>query len=144
MYRVLVVDDIDDNAVFLQTLLETEGYAVETAAGGWAAIRQIKACCPDLILLDVMMPDMVGYEVIERVRTQLKLSTVPVVLLTAYNDISRKEALEMGANFLMRKPIDNKSLLDCVKKLCDSESHQQESHQQESHQQIAYSKADVN
>lgn len=126
MYRVLVVDDIDDNAVFLQALLKTEGYAVETAAGGWAAIRQIKDSCPDLILLDVMMPDMVGYEVIERIRTQLKLSTVPVVLLTAYSDISQEEALEMGANFLMRKPIDNRKLLDCVKKLCESESHQQE------------------
>lgn len=130
MYRVLVVDDIDDNAVFLETLLKTEGYAVETAAGGWAAVRQIKACCPDLILLDVMMPDMVGYEVIERIRTQLKLSTVPVVLITAYSDISQKEALEMGANSLMRKPIDNSKLLDCVKKLCGSEAHPLESHQQ--------------
>ncbi len=118
MYRVLVVDDIDDNAVFLQTLLKTEGYTVETALGGWAAVRQIKACCPDVILLDVMMPDMVGYEVIDRIRNNLKLSTLPIVLLTGYGDISQNEALTMGADCLFRKPIDNKKLLDCVKKLC--------------------------
>ena len=118
MYRVLVVDDLDDNAVFLQTLLKTEGYTVETALGGWAAVRQIKVCCPDVILLDVMMPDMVGYEVIDRVRNQLELSTVLIVLLTAYRDISQSEALTMGADCLFRKPIDNEKLLDCVKKLC--------------------------
>ncbi len=119
MYRILIVDDIDDNVVLLQTLLETEGYTVETAAGGWAALRQIKACCPDLILLDVMMPDMSGYEVIERVRNKLELLRVPIVLVTAYNDISREEGMAMGANYLMRKPIDSDELLDCVKRLCD-------------------------
>lgn len=117
MYRILIVDDIDDNVVLLQTLLETEGYTVETAAGGWAALRQIKASCPDLILLDVMMPDMSGYEVIERVRNKLE-STVPIVLVTAYSDISQAEGMAMGANYLIRKPINSDELLDCVKKLC--------------------------
>jgi CheY-like chemotaxis protein len=117
VYRILIVDDIDDNVVLLQTLLETEGYTVETAAGGWAALRQIKAHCPDLILLDVMMPDMSGYEVIERVRNKLEF-TVPIVLVTAYSDISQAEGMAMGANYLIRKPINSDELLDCVEKLC--------------------------
>ena len=118
MYHILIVDDIDDNVILLQTLLETEGYTVETAPGGWAALRQIKVCCPDLILLDVMMPDMSGYEVIDRVRNKLEL-LIPIVLVTAYTDISREEGIEMGATYLLRKPIDSGELLDCVKRLCD-------------------------
>ncbi|HEY9631193.1 MAG TPA: response regulator [Coleofasciculaceae cyanobacterium] len=118
MYRILIVDDIDDNVVLLKTLLETEGYAVESAAGGWAALRQIKASRPDLILLDVMMPDMSGYEVIERIRSKQDLSTIPIVLVTAYTDISREEGLKMGANHFIRKPIDADKLLACVKALC--------------------------
>ena len=118
MYRILIVDDIDDNVVLLKTLLETEGYAVESAAGGWAALRQIKANRPDLILLDVMMPDMSGYEVIERIRSKQDLSTIPIVLVTAYTDISREEGLKMGANHFIRKPIDADKLLACVKALC--------------------------
>jgi len=118
VYRILIVDDIDDNVFLLQTLLETEGYTVETAAGGWEALRQIKADCPDLILLDVMMPDMNGYEVIDRIRNKLELSTVPIVLVTAYTDISRKEGLDMGATYLLRKPIDSDELLAYIKKFC--------------------------
>jgi CheY-like chemotaxis protein len=118
VYHILIVDDIDDNVALLKTLLETEGYSVETATGGWAALRQIKARCPDLILLDIMMPDMSGYEVIERIRNKLELPTVPIVLVTAYTDISREEGLAMGANCLLRKPIDSNELLACVKRLC--------------------------
>jgi CheY-like chemotaxis protein len=119
MCLILVVDDIEDNVDVLQTLLQSEGYAVETAASGWAALRKLKAIQPDLVLLDVMMPDMTGYEVMQRIRDNESFSKIPIVIVTAYTDISETEALAMGANGFIRKPIDYTQLLVTVKDLCD-------------------------
>jgi CheY-like chemotaxis protein len=121
MCLILVVDDIEDNVDVLQTLLQSEGYVVETAASGWAALRKLKAIQPDLVLLDVMMPDMTGYEVMQRIRDNESFATIPIVIVTAYTDISETEALTMGANGFIRKPIDYTQLLTTVKTLCDSQ-----------------------
>jgi len=103
-----------DNLFLLQVLLESEGYRVETADSGRAALDKAKAKPPDLVLLDIMMPDMDGCEVTRHLRQNQQLSNVPILLLTAHKDFNVKAGLEAGANDLIRKPIDFDELLDRI------------------------------
>jgi CheY-like chemotaxis protein len=113
-YQILVVDDVEDNLLLLQMLLEAEGYEVETADNGTAAIARVEASPPDLLLLDVMMPDMSGYEVTHHLRYNKSLS-IPIVLVSAHDEASAAEGLELGANDFIRKPIDFDELLTRIK-----------------------------
>ncbi|MGG6267308.1 response regulator [Leptolyngbya sp. AN03gr2] len=113
-HRVLVVDDIADNLVLLQTILESEGYIVETALSGKAALDKLEAVEPDLVLLDIMMPGLNGYEVTRQVRQNERFASVPIVLLTAHDEFFQKPYREVGADDLIRKPIDFDELLDKV------------------------------
>ena len=118
MYRILIVDDIADNVLLLQTFLEGEGYAVDTADNGWTALRAVETLRPDVVLLDILMPDMSGYSVVKRIRQQENLSETRIVLVTAYSVLSEAEALSMGADAFIRKPVDLDQLLATVKGLC--------------------------
>lgn len=109
--RILVVDDNADNLTLLQFFLETEGYQVETANSGKLAISKIQATRPDLVLLDVMMPGMNGYEVTQVIRQDLQLRDLPIVLITADARISKEQTLKVGANNVLSKPIDFNTLL---------------------------------
>jgi CheY-like chemotaxis protein len=111
MSHILIVDDIPDNILFLQTCLEAEGYKVTVTDRGMTALRLAKTLHPDIILLDAMMPDMTGYGVTEQIREDQSLSTIKIILVTAYTDISQNEAIAMGANAFIRKPIDLNQLL---------------------------------
>ena len=82
-YRILIVDDIVDNLFLLQTVLEAEGYEVEVADNGRFAVAKVEAAPPDLILLDVMLLDMSGYEVTQRIRQNQELPYIPLLLVTA-------------------------------------------------------------
>ena len=113
--RILVVDDLADNLFLLQTVLETEGYDVDTADNGSLALAKIEAEPPDLVLLDVMMPGMNGFEVTRRIRQNSKLPFIPILLITAYEEASVIEGLEIGANDFIRKPIDFDELLARIK-----------------------------
>lgn len=108
---VLVVDDAVDNLYLMQFVLESEGYTVDLADSGEQALQKVKSCQPDLILLDLMMPKMNGYEVIERLREDNYLQYIPVFLVTAdkYTDCS--QAIAAGANGIIHKPIDINELL---------------------------------
>lgn len=108
---VLVVDDAVDNLYLMQFVLESEGYTVDLADSGEQALQKVKSCQPDLILLDLMMPQMNGYEVIERLRKDRNLQSIPVFLVTAdkYTDCS--QAIAAGANGVIYKPIDINELL---------------------------------
>lgn len=114
-FRILVVDDLADNCLLLQALLESEGYEVETAAGGREALSKIEVALPDLVLLDVMMPDMNGYEVTQQIRQTLKLATIPILLVTAHDAGDAIQGLTLGANDFIRKPINFDELLARVK-----------------------------
>ncbi|XGV98119.1 MAG: PleD family two-component system response regulator [Leptolyngbya sp. BL-A-14] len=114
-YRVLAVDDIPDNLFLLQTILEAEGFAVDVAASGSIALNKIKASPPDLILLDVMMPDMTGYEVTQRIRQDESLPAMPILLITAHDETSALQGLELGANDFISKPIDFNELLTRIR-----------------------------
>ena len=110
-YRILVVDDVMDNLILLQTILEAEGYEIELAESGNAALNLVQSSPPDLILLDVMMPDMDGYEVTQRIRQNPGLPYIPIVLVTAHAELKAVEGLNLGAANFLRKPIDFDELL---------------------------------
>ncbi|HEY9655979.1 MAG TPA: response regulator [Crinalium sp.] len=115
VYRLLAVDDVPDNLFLLQTILEMEGFVVDVATSGSTALRKIKAAPPDLILLDVMMPGMNGYEVTQQIRQDDSLPSIPILLISANDEVSALRGIELGANDFIRKPIDFNELLNRVR-----------------------------
>ena len=105
--RVLVVDDVADNVFLVQFILESQGYKVDTAQSGKAALAQIETANPkpDLIVLDLMMPEMNGFEVIDRLRNQKNLSHIPTILMTANTSVSCQQAKGAGADEVIYKPL---------------------------------------
>ncbi|MBP5976580.1 hybrid sensor histidine kinase/response regulator [Brasilonema sp. CT11] len=115
--HILAVDDNPDNLILLETILESEGYKVELISNGIHALEQIAQEPPDLILLDVMMPEMDGYEVTRRIRQNREISYIPILLITAYHDASVVEGLDAGADDFIRKPFDHEELLARVRSM---------------------------
>jgi two-component system alkaline phosphatase synthesis response regulator PhoP len=117
--KILIVDDeAHIRALLEQTLeeLEDEGVELLSAADGEAALALVAAERPELVFLDVMMPKMNGYEVCRAVRTDLGLSDVTVVLLTAKGqDADREQGLAVGADEFRTKPFDPDELLDLAR-----------------------------
>ncbi len=109
--RILVVDDLSDNLFLLQTVLEAEGYQVDTADTGKLALAKVEDSPPDLILLDVMMPGMNGYEVTQQIRQNRNVPFIPILLVTAHEDANHIQGLALGANDFIRKPIEFDQLL---------------------------------
>lgn len=105
--RVLVVDDQAPNRLLLRDPLESRGYLVEEAVDGGQALEQVAAFRPDVVLLDVMMPVLDGYEVCRRLKANPATAPIPVIMITSLSD--RRERLEgigAGANDFLTKPID--------------------------------------
>jgi CheY-like chemotaxis protein len=106
-YSVLVVDDNDMNLELIGKILELEGYQVMLARNGKEAIQSVVVGMPDLAILDVMMPDMDGYELCQKLRQQPLNVAAPIVLLTAMSsDLERELAKKAGANDIWSKPFD--------------------------------------
>lgn len=112
--RILVVDDLPDNYVLLQTVLEAEGYQVEVADDGHVALEKIASHPADLVLLDVMMPGMNGFEVTRRIRQNPSLPFIPILLVTGYSEPTPADGFDAGADGFIRKPIDLDDLLNRV------------------------------
>lgn len=112
---ILVVDDLPDNYFLLQTVLENEGYQVEVADSGRAALDKIAINPPDLVLLDVMMPEMNGFEVTRRIRQNTSLPFIPVLLVTGYSEPTPADGFDAGADGFIRKPIDFDHLLNRIR-----------------------------
>ncbi|MEP0913729.1 response regulator [Leptolyngbya sp. GB1-A1] len=115
--KILIVDDISDNSFLLQTFLETEGYQVDVADNGYAALEKIEAEPPALILLDMMMPGMNGFEVSRRIRQNKALPYIPILLITGFDQPSEAEEQELGINGFIRKPVDFTELINQVRSL---------------------------
>lgn len=116
--RILVVDDQPDNVQLLADLLTLEGYAIETASSGQAALDSIARAAPDLVLLDVVMPGLSGLDVLRRLRAEPRFAALPVVLVTALDpDTERVNGLEAGADDFLGKPVNGSELLARVRSL---------------------------
>jgi CheY-like chemotaxis protein len=113
--RILVVDDVADNSYLMQALLESEGYQVEIADSGRAALAHINQSPPDLVLLDIMMPEMNGFEVTQQIRQNHDLSALPIFLVTGHDQIQLSTLEAVEVNGLIRKPIDFEEVLIKVK-----------------------------
>lgn len=113
--KVLVVDDCEDNLLLMELLLQSEGYTVKSANSGWKGLAAIKSQRPDLIILDLMMPDISGLEVIQHLKSKCQISNIPVILLTANIDLKLKDAKDIDA--LCYKPFEIGSILDIVQSL---------------------------
>lgn len=115
--RLLIVDDVPDNLFLVRTILEEEGYEIVTSSNGQEALEIIETEPPDLVLLDVMMPVMDGYEVTRRMRAMKDLPFIPILLITAYDRANAVKGLDLGADEFIRKPIEADELLARVRSL---------------------------
>jgi len=116
--KVLVVDDMPMNVKMLADILGFKGYQVVTAAGGNEALAKVELEKPDLVLLDVMMPDLDGYAVCRAIRANAKTAILPVVMVTALDPAQeRVKGLEAGADDFLSKPINQPELLARVRSL---------------------------
>lgn len=115
--HVFVVDDSADNCFLLQALLEDESYQVTTLSSGIELLEVIDKQLPDLILLDVMMPEMSGYEATRQIRARTDLPFIPILLVTAHESSNVVEGLDIGADDFIRKPFDADELLARVRAL---------------------------
>ena len=113
--RILVVDDDPTVRRLLELQLDVEGHQVTTAADGRAALDSVEREAPDLLVLDVMMPELSGWDVLERLRADDRYSRLPVVLVTA-RDLpdDRQRARELAALAVLAKPHDVQQLLNLV------------------------------
>ncbi len=116
MKRILVIDDLPENVFLLQDRLEHEGYEVLTAYDGKSGIEKAITEIPDLILLDVMMPDINGFDVCKTLVNDNRTSAIPIILVTAKTDVEdTKEGLDAGAYGYIKKPFNKVELLARVK-----------------------------
>jgi DNA-binding response OmpR family regulator len=116
MKRILVIDDLPENVFMLQDRLEHEGYEVLTAYDGKSGIQKAQTELPDLILLDIMMPDINGIEVCKTLVNDKNTSDIPIILVTAKTGAEdTKEGLDAGAFDYIKKPFNKIELLARVK-----------------------------
>jgi two-component system cell cycle response regulator len=110
--KILIVDDQPDNVFILQDRLQREGYSIITAYDGPGCIEKAEEALPDLILLDVMMPGMSGFDVCDKLVKNEKTTNIPIILVTALTDIDDvKQGLQVGAFDYIKKPYNRAELI---------------------------------
>jgi DNA-binding response OmpR family regulator len=111
-HRILVVDDETDVVLIIKTALQAEGFDVVSATNGPDALDEARETTPDLVVLDVMMPGMTGFDVLRELKANEKTAKVPVIMLTGVSDRKKiQEALSSGIEYYVVKPFDFDDLL---------------------------------
>ena len=111
-YKVLIVDDVMSNVLLLKVLLTNEKFAIATASNGRQALEQVEKENPDLVLLDVMMPDMSGFEVAQHLKSNPNTADIPIIFLTALNSTADiVKGFQVGANDFISKPFNKEELI---------------------------------
>ncbi len=123
MPRILIVDDEPNIVLALEMLMKREGYEIRTVGDGEKAVEAAGTFRPDLILLDVMMPRMDGYEVCQRIRSDASLKDIAIVMLTAKGrEVEREKGLALGADQYITKPFSTREVVRKVKEMLASKS----------------------
>ncbi len=116
--RILVVDDLQPNIKLLEAKLSNEYFEVCTASDGTSALDEIEKNAPDIVLLDVMMPGMDGFEVCKRIRSNSKTMHIPIIMVTALSSVSdRNRGLEAGADDFLTKPVNDVAMFARIRSL---------------------------
>ena len=111
-YKILIVDDVMSNFLLLKVLLTNEKFAIATASNGRQALEQVEKENPDLVLLDVMMPDMSGFEVAQHLKSNPQTAEIPIIFLTALNSTADiVKGFQVGANDFISKPFNKEELI---------------------------------
>src|ERR1044072_5369110 len=119
--KILVIEDHTDTSQVITLLLGVEGITVSTAADGYEGLDKANAERPDLIITDLMMPNLDGIQMIKRLRNQAEFVKVPILALTAYAEEMASEAIEAGADRVVAKSENLDTLIDTVKGLLQTE-----------------------
>ena len=116
--KILIVDDEPNIVISLEFLMKREGFQVSVAGDGEAALEQVAAQKPDIVLLDVMMPKKNGYEVCQLIRANPEWQDMKIIMITAKGrDTEMAKGLAMGADAYMTKPFSTKDLVANVKRM---------------------------
>lgn len=118
MAKILVVDDEEHIVMILKDSLEFSGFQVVTAMDGQEALEMVKKESPDLIVLDIGMPKLDGWEVCRRLKADEKTKSIPIIILTAYAQTSdQKKGAQLGADRFITKPCDLTFLVEEINRL---------------------------
>jgi two-component system cell cycle response regulator len=116
--RILLVDDNEQNLELLAASLEDLGCVIRTAGDGPEALAEVASQPPDLILLDIMMPRMSGFQVCKKIKSDPSTAQIPVLMVTALNEVADVErSVEVGADDFLTKPVNRVELLTRVRSL---------------------------
>jgi len=115
--KILIIDDEFPVGYLIKINLEAEGYEAILALSGEEALEKAKSSAPDLITLDVLMPEMDGFEVLEALKRDEALNSIPVMMISVINGIRKKRGIQMGAVDYLFKPIDFDNLLNKIRSL---------------------------
>jgi DNA-binding response OmpR family regulator len=121
--KILVVEDNPDQLELVRLILEKEGFAIGTAANGSEALIKTRSISPDLIILDLMLPGLNGFDICETLRKDPLTASVPIVMLTGLcSQFGRLAGLESGANDFLTKPFNPEELVSKVDKLLQGQT----------------------
>jgi len=115
--KVLIAEDNPDSQGLLRTILESEGFIVTAASDGEKAIDILREIKPDILVTDLLLPTVSGGDLIRHVRSTAELAHIPIVVISAYGDHYESDALAVGANVVLKKPLDSDILINAIRDL---------------------------